>query len=281
MNRPAVFIDRDGTLIEDTGYIADPADVHLFDDAADAIRRFSQSGYLVVLASNQSGVARGKFTEAELAKVQARLEELLGAGGARLDGAYVCPYLDGPEATVERYRRVSELRKPRPGMLLQAAKELKIDLSRSWMIGDSSADVGAGQAAGCRTILVERNGAVVDENLSPTHRAATLAEAVRIVQTSTKPDDAADLANAPPGPVLIVLERIHDQLDRAQRRQRQHDFSFLRLFGALLQMLAVVSALWGAVALFDDNSAPATARLLLACFLQLAAIAALAMDRFR
>lgn len=279
MTRPAVFLDRDGTLIENGEYLADPEGVKLFDDASSAVRDFAKKGYLVVLASNQSGVARGKLTESQLAQVHARMEQLLSADGARLDAAYYCPYLDGPDAVVDRFRKNSDLRKPNPGMLLQAAKELKIDLSRSWMIGDSPADVGAGQAAGCKTILVRRNGTLPAADVVPTHRVATLEEAVRIVsaQPSTPAPESAESADR----VVGVLERIHDQLDRAQRRERQGDFSLLRLFGALLQMLAVVSAVWGAVALFDDNTAPATARLLFACFLQLAALTSFALDRLR
>lgn len=276
MTRPAIFLDRDGTVIEDTGYLADPEGVQLFDDAAGAIREFAKKGYLVVLASNQSGVARGKFTEAQLAEVHARMEQMLSVDGARLDAAYYCPYLEGPDATVDRYRKKSDLRKPQPGMLLQAAKELKIDLARSWMIGDSPADVGAGQAAGCRTILVRRNGTLPAEDVRPTHRAATLEEAVRIIESHPPPNTAPETDDR----VVAALERIHDQLDRAQRRQRQNDFSFLRLFGALLQMLAIVVVLWGTLALFDD-AAPASARLLLACFLQLAAVTAFALDRIR
>ena len=277
MTRPAIFLDRDGTVIEDTGYLADPDGVQLFDDAAGAIREFSKKGYLVVLTSNQSGVARGKFTEDQLAKVHARMEQMLSADGARLDAAYYYPFLEGPDATVDRYRKKSDLRKPQPGMLLQAAKELKIDLARSWMIGDSPADVGAGQAAGCRTILVRRNGTLPAEDVRPTHRAATLEEAVRIIESHPPPDAAPE----PDDRIVGVLERIHDQLNRAQRRQRQTDFSFLRLFGALLQMLAIVVALWGTAALFDDNTAPASARFLLACFLQLAALTSFALDRIR
>ena len=126
MKATAVFLDRDGTVIEDPGYVDDPERVHLLPGAADAIRRFSEAGHLVVVVSNQSGVARGLFDEATLSRVHARLEELLQARGASLDGAYYCPYFDGPEATVDSYRRDSELRKPKPGMLVQAASEFNV-----------------------------------------------------------------------------------------------------------------------------------------------------------
>jgi len=327
MSRTAVFLDRDGTIIEDAGYIGDPAQVRLIPDAADAIRRFRQAGCLVVIVSNQSGVARGFFDEAAMNKVQARVESLLAERGADIDRAYHCPYLDGPEATVLAYRRDSELRKPRPGMLLLAAKELDIDLARSWMIGDSPTDVQAGINAGCRTILLRHNGAVPPAgDTAPTHCVATMTEAAVLVEQAMEQESKLPRATAvsavenqstpspsqgegrgegptsestvpcatavsavegrgegstPNDAVLLSLEKIHEQLERAHRKDRQHDFSLLRLFGALLQMLAIVAALWGVVALMDDQSAPATARLTLALFFQLAALTAFAIDRFR
>jgi len=319
MKRTAVFLDRDGTIIEDAGYIGDPRQVRLIDDAADAIRRFRQAGYLVVIASNQSGVARGFFDEVALYKVHAHLESLLAERGAAADQAYYCPYLDGPEATVVAYRRDSDLRKPRPGMLLRAAKELDIDLSRSWMIGDSAIDVQAGVNAGCRTILLRHNGAVPPVvDVAPTHCVDSMTEAAVLVEQAMKQESGSISASPSPlkgegrgqgatavsavegrptpspsqgedrgesstpnNAVLLSLEKIHDQLERAHRKDRQHDFSFLRLLGALLQMLAIVAALWGVVALLDDLSAAATARLTLACFFQLAAVTAFAIDRFR
>lgn len=291
MSHPAVFLDRDGTIIDDVGYINEPKQVRLLAGAADAVRRMHSAGYRVVIISNQSGVARGLLDEKTLAQVQARLEELLDREGACLDGVYYCPYLDGPEAVVEAYRRNSELRKPRPGMLFQAARELNLDLKRSWMIGDSGSDVAAGQRAGCRTILVRLNRLEIAANQrSATCTVDNLAEAADAVlrmMTKNQQDPAANFdATAPveqahQDQVLRALDRIHDQLERADRRNRQADFSVLRLFGALLQMFALVAALWGVAALLNEQSAPATARLMLACFLQLASITALAVDRFR
>lgn len=284
MSAPAVFLDRDGTIIEDAGYLDDTSGVCLLPGAAEAIRRFRKAGYRVVVVSNQSGVARGLFDEDTLARVHARVVEALEGQGATLDGAYYCPYLDGPEAKVAAYRRDSELRKPKPGMLLQAARELDIDLKRSWMIGDSSSDVEAGRRAGCRTIRVSPNGSVDDAVVSATHRAAGLVEAAGIVENAMKSNREDQAVSAPAGDEsesVQLLRRIHDQLDRLQRQRRQQDFSLLRLFGALLQMFAIVGALWGAVALFNDNPTTATARLTLACFLQMAALGAFALDRWR
>jgi len=281
----AVFLDRDGTIIEDCGYIGDPDDVRLLPGAADALRRLRRAGYLVVVVSNQSGVARGLFDEQALSDVHARLERALEAHGAGLDGAYYCPYLDGPEAAVDAYRRDSELRKPRPGMLLQAARELDIDLARSWMIGDSASDVEAGKRAGCRTVFITGDrGHRSDEGTEAVHRARDLLDAAKVILNDKSHDNAGERDRAAPGNedrLAPLLEQIRDRLDRAHRIGRQQDFSMLRLFGALLQMFAIVVALWGGAALLHDHAAPATARFALACYLQLASATALAVDRFR
>jgi len=281
----AVFLDRDGTIIEDIGYIGDPDDVRLLPGAAEAIRRIFQAGYLVVIVSNQSGVARGLFDEAALSRVHARVEALLRTEGAGLDGAYYCPYLDSPEAKVEVYRRDSELRKPNPGMLHQAARDLDIDLPRSWMIGDSPSDIEAGRRAGCETILIDPNGSKAsDMNVAATHRVSSLVEAVELLEHDMKRDHdetGNPVNSAREDQVIRILGQIRDQLDRAQRQRRQQDFSLVRLFGSLLQMFAVVAALWGVIGLFAEEAGPATARFALACFLQLASISAFAIDRFR
>jgi len=285
MKRPAVFLDRDGTIIEDSGYIDHPDRVRLVPGAAEAVRGFSTAGYLVVLVSNQSGVARGLFDEATLNQVHAKVEALLGEQGATLDGAYYCPYLDGPEAVVDAFRRDSDLRKPKPGLLLQAAREMNIDLGRSWMIGDTPCDVQAGASAGCKTLLIQREGAAKNMRLEGSVRvAASLADAARMVERDMKPSEAESHRAEPEvgdDQVVDLLRRIHDQLERANRRAGQHDFSILRLFGALLQMLAIVTALWGMIGLTEDQASPAAARFTLACFLQLASISAFAVDRFR
>jgi D-glycero-D-manno-heptose 1,7-bisphosphate phosphatase len=283
MNRPAVFLDRDGTVIEDTGYLRDPDEVRLVPGAADAIRRLSRAGFLVILVSNQSGVARGLFDEAALARIHNRLEHLLEEGGARLDGAYYCPYLNGPAATVEAYRRETDLRKPAPGMLLKAARELHVDLARSWMVGNAPTDVEAGRRAGCQTILISRDG-VPNPSGGPTPRALvrSLAEAAAYIESARRSTSAGPEADTPrDDPVLKVLSQIQTQLERAVRRDRQQDFSRLRLVGALLQMLAVAAALWGAAALLSPDAGSASAKLTLACFLQLASLCAFCLDRFR
>lgn len=310
MKSPAIFLDRDGTIIVDKGYIGDPKQVRLLPGAAEAIRRYKEAGFQVVVVSNQSGVARGMFTEDDLSCVHEKMVTLLSKKGAELDGAYYCPYLDGPDAKIETYRSDSDLRKPKPGMILQAAKELDLDLSRSWMIGDSIRDAQAGIHAGCQSILLCRNGQAAEIDLPDTHTASTLKEAVKIVESASEAavsndhDDTSeeptmtkdDVVNAPletllddspinpplqQDEVANWLKRIHDLLERNSRRDLQHDFSLLRMFGTLLQMFALVVAVWGSMALFADESAPATARLLLACFLQLAAVSTFVIDRHR
>jgi len=284
MSVPAVFLDRDGTIIQDRGYIAGPDLVRLQPGAAEAIGRFSRLGHRVVLVSNQSGVARGLFTEEDLRAVHARLESLLLAEGARLDGAYYCPYLDGEDAVVEEYRKDSALRKPKPGMLLQAAEDLEIDLGRSWMIGDSACDVAAGLGAGCRTILLRRAGADPDDPACrPTYAADTLREAADLVERHMNDDETNPRAGGASrdDETVTLLQEIRDVLDRTRRQHRQQDFSVLRLFGALLQMFAILAMLWGLAALVGDQPAVSSARLVLACFFQLASIAVFATDRFQ
>lgn len=156
MASKAVFLDRDGTLIEDPGYLADPAGVKLMPGAADALSSLADAGYRLVVVTNQSGVARGLLSEETLRAVHDELRRQLITEGVRLDGVYDCPY--HPQAPIARYRADSDLRKPRPGMLLQAARELDLDLPASWMIGDSGRDIEAGRRAGCRTIRLPAGG---------------------------------------------------------------------------------------------------------------------------
>jgi D-glycero-D-manno-heptose 1,7-bisphosphate phosphatase len=283
MSSKAVFLDRDGTIIEDHGYVRDPEQVTLLPGAGEAIRKLADAGNLIVVVSNQSGVARGLFDEATLDRVHQRMEELLREHHAPLHGVYYCPYLDGPEAVVESYRQKSELRKPGDGMLRQAASDLDIDLSQSWMIGDSATDVQAGVRAGCQTILIQRNGAVSKLPVNPTHRVKTLAEAAEILEPKSKTVHPPDAQKQPISSdrTAALLEQISQQIDRAQRTRRQNDFSVLRLIGALLQMFAIVAAVWGTIALVEDATGFAVARILLAIFLQVASLTALAVDRFR
>lgn len=152
--RPAVFLDRDGTLITDQQFRFDPAAIRLRPGARAALRLLQQHGYTLVVVTNQSGVARGYFPEEAVRAFHAALDRRLRTAGLRIAGYFYCPH--HPAGTVAAYRQDCACRKPRPGLLLQAARALDLDLGRSWMVGDIAADVLAGQAAGCRTALVTR-----------------------------------------------------------------------------------------------------------------------------
>ncbi len=150
--KPAVFLDRDGVVIEDSHYLGSRDRVQLVPGAAEAIAGLNRAGWVVVIVTNQSGVGRGLFTETDVDSVHDHLLELLRGYGAKIDAFQYCPH--HPEAELPAFRIECECRKPRPGMLLRAAAELGIDLAESWMIGDRVSDLEAGAAVGCRTALV-------------------------------------------------------------------------------------------------------------------------------
>jgi D-glycero-D-manno-heptose 1,7-bisphosphate phosphatase len=182
MSNTAVFFDRDGTLIHDPGYLNHPDQVQVVDGVAEALKEFQLLGYKTIVASNQSGVARGIVTVEMLERIHDRLRELLAVKGATLDAIYYCPY--HPDGVVPEYTKDSDWQKPKPGMLVAAAQEMDLDLTRSWMIGDSDRDVEAGRSAGCKTILI--NSAHSDPSRQheskPDFVAVNLREAVNIVK---------------------------------------------------------------------------------------------------
>ena len=151
--RPAVFLDRDGTIIREYGHFWEPALIELIGGAADAIRRLKAAGYLAIVTTNQSGIARGIFDERQFWMGEHKMEELLAAEGLKLDAVYFCPH--HPTEGDTPYRMECDCRKPKPGMILRAAREYGIDLRRSYMVGDSDVDVGAGNAAGVRTVKLD------------------------------------------------------------------------------------------------------------------------------
>jgi histidinol-phosphate phosphatase family protein len=158
-SRPAVFLDKDGTLVRDVPYNVDPALIELGPGAETALPRLARRGYELVVVSNQSGIARGYFEETAMRRVEKRLRELLDDMGVPLAGFYYCPHL--VDGTVRQYAVQCECRKPKPGLLLQAARDLDLDLAASWMIGDILDDVEAGRRAGCRSILLLNGGETV------------------------------------------------------------------------------------------------------------------------
>jgi D-glycero-D-manno-heptose 1,7-bisphosphate phosphatase len=148
-------LDRDGTLNVDTGFVAKPSDVRLIEGAAEGAKRLASAGYMLVITSNQSGIARGIMSETQADAVDERLLALLRDRGVTIRAVYRCPHL--PNGANAAYAMICDCRKPKPGLLLRAAADLGIDLAASWTVGDGKRDVQAGLAAGCRAILL--NGA--------------------------------------------------------------------------------------------------------------------------
>jgi D,D-heptose 1,7-bisphosphate phosphatase len=180
-DRPAAFLDRDGTITLDRGYLRRPGDVELIPGAADAVRSLGRAGFLVVVVSNQSGVARGLMTEEDVALVHEKLESLLALEGVRLDGAYYCPNL--AEGTDERYTRDVSCRKPATGLIERAVRDLGIDLPSSVMVGDQVSDMELASRVGIPGVLVltgkgrESLAAAHERGLPVAHRASDLREA--------------------------------------------------------------------------------------------------------
>lgn len=153
VKRNAVFIDKDGTLIIDIPYNVEPEKIELCDGCLPGLKKLQDEGYLLVIVSNQSGIARGCFREEALTAVEMQIKRMLAPAGIQLDGFYYCPH--HPDGIIKPYAMECECRKPQPGMLVRAARKLNIDLSSSWMIGDILNDIEAGNRAGCKSILID------------------------------------------------------------------------------------------------------------------------------
>lgn len=175
LSRPqkAVFLDRDGTLNRLVGFLRTPDQLELLPGVTEAVKAINASGYLAVLITNQPVIARGEVTFEGLQTIHNKLETLLGAEGAFLDAIYFCPHHPhkGYEGEIPELKIECDCRKPKPGMLLQAAKDLNIDLQASWMVGDGEYDILAGTAAGCKTCLVGS-----EQDFGQTVTKATVAE---------------------------------------------------------------------------------------------------------
>jgi histidinol-phosphate phosphatase family protein len=155
--RPAVFVDKDGTLIDDVPYNVDPSRLRFRPAAPEALSRLTEAGYALVIVSNQSGIAHGFFDEAQFARLrQALAQSLLERAGVRLTDFLHCPHAPGPDGAP-----MCDCRKPAPGMLREAARRHRLDLARSWMVGDTLDDVEAGHRAGCRSVLYDSGGETV------------------------------------------------------------------------------------------------------------------------
>jgi len=163
---PAVFFDRDGTLMEETHYCSDPARVRLYAGVPEALQKLKAAGFRAFIVTNQSGIGRGLITEEQYQAVQREVLRQIGEG--LIDASYFCA--DRPDIPSTR-------RKPEPGMVLEAAAEFDIDLPHSWFVGDKTADIECGWRAGARTILVE-TGYGAEQNCQPDYTAKDVAEAV-------------------------------------------------------------------------------------------------------
>jgi D-glycero-D-manno-heptose 1,7-bisphosphate phosphatase len=183
---PAIFLDKDGTLIPDIPYNVDPTKITLSPGADLALRSLHESGYKLIIISNQSGVARGYFSASALRDVEQRIRELLAEFDVPLTGFYYCPH--HPTGAIADYAIVCQCRKPEPGLILKAAQEHNIDCQRSWMIGDILNDVEAGRKAGCQTMLIDNGNEtewILTAERTPHHRIKDLTEAAQII-TSQK-----------------------------------------------------------------------------------------------
>ena len=174
----AVFMDRDGTINEEVGYLSRMDDLKVYPRAIEAIRLINAAGMKAVVITNQSGIARGYITEDFVRSVHERINELLGAEGARIDGFYFCPH--HPIHGNGIYKQDCNCRKPKPGLLLQAAAEMDIDLARSYMIGDMLKDIEAGKKAGAKGILVKTGyGSAIVRTDMPAYIAEDILDAVQ------------------------------------------------------------------------------------------------------
>jgi D-glycero-D-manno-heptose 1,7-bisphosphate phosphatase len=178
--RRGLILDRDGVVNQDIGFLSRIADCRFVDGIFELVRAFRERGFAVVIATNQSGIGRGLFGEAEFAELMAWMAGEFTRHGAAVDRVYHCP--DHPTEGIGRYRRENDWRKPGPGMLLQAAADLSLDLARSWTIGDKERDIAAGRNAGVGTLVQ------LDEAASEARRdgdvwvVPSLAEAIRLLR---------------------------------------------------------------------------------------------------
>lgn len=171
---PAVFLDRDGVINKEVDYISNPEQFELIPRVAEAIKKLKDSGYKIIVVTNQSGISRGFFTEDILIQIHKKMTSLLEAEGASIDGIYYCPHHPNDDCAC---------RKPKPEMVMKAAQELGIDLERSFFIGDTSSDIECGLRAGVKTILVETGYAGMDGrcDAKPDYRASDLFAAAEII----------------------------------------------------------------------------------------------------
>jgi len=176
----AVFLDRDGVICENVEYMSRPSQLKIIPKVPEAIKLLNENGFRVVVVTNQSGIARGYLTEKDLEKIHKKMIKILDKNGAKIDSIYYCPHL--PDGVIKKYRKECNCRKPKPGMLIRAEKELSLDLKKSFMVGDSMSDIQAGKKVDCMSILIS-NSENKDENgeIKPDFVASNLLEAVNFI----------------------------------------------------------------------------------------------------
>lgn len=181
MNK-AIFIDKDGTLIPDIPYNVNPKLITLSNTALPALQLLQKQNFMLIVISNQSGVARGYFEEKDLQKVSDAINNLVSAAGVIINGFYYCPHYK--EGKVSEYVVDCDCRKPKPGLILRAIEDFNIDVTKSWMVGDILNDVEAGKAAGCRTIIIKNGNEtewLINEKRKPDFIADNLLQAANII----------------------------------------------------------------------------------------------------
>jgi len=227
MSDKAIFLDRDNTLVEDTGYINNPEQVKLLDGVAEALIELKALGYKLIVVTNQSAVARGIVTEKVLGEIHKRLKQLLAEKNAFLDRIYYCPY--HPKGVVKKYRQESDCRKPNPGMLLRAAEEMDIDLDKSWCVGNSISDVEAGLRAGCKTILIDlpsHQQQLKPGQPRPDYKAVNIKETVNIIKKHHRSSVGAEAQTRPVSTAQTelaseVTEQIPETVESASQAAEQ------------------------------------------------------------
>jgi D-glycero-D-manno-heptose 1,7-bisphosphate phosphatase len=205
MKYRALFIDRDGTLVHPGHYPSKPEQLRLYDDIGPELRALQQAGFHLVVITNQAGIARGYFTEADLLRMHDHLRSKLEQLGVTLDAIYHCPH--HPAGAIPELAVHCDCRKPQPGMLLKAASDLELDTHSSWCVGDILDDVEAGNRAGCRTILVDlgTEKSPEQEIRRPDYVARNTLHALQIIKACEGLGPASELSYQPPGWTLAQV----------------------------------------------------------------------------
>lgn len=186
--KKAIFLDKDGTLIPDIPYNVDPDKISISKDALEGLKTLQENGFLLIVVTNQSGIAKGYFKEEKLEAVFEKIGEILQQENIFIQGFYYCPH--HPAGTQKKYAVECNCRKPLPGLITTAAEDWDIDLTKSWMIGDILNDVGAGNRAGCNTILIDNGNEtewLMNEYRGPSFTAKNINEAARLIIQRNNP----------------------------------------------------------------------------------------------